>query len=238
MHKIILSLLVILLLSSCKERSGPEPETSKFTERLFSGNIHKPNKVRFQEEISPIKNSLIKENTLVKHEPLQTNTHETIVEDIPILEDNLPVIPEPILIEENKPIASSLSIKQTFSGGVRSDGLDIKTIRSSQNDTRTRLVFDSYTSNGKAKRSGEYTFTYNPSKKKINAVVNGYRKFSAILPQKIRTFPSNSILNNIKIKNHIDNTEFEFSINLTKSASVNIFELKSPARIVVDIIPN
>ena len=36
----------------------------------------------------------------------------------------------------------------------------------------------------------------------------------------------------------MDDSGFKFSINLHKSASVNVFELKSPARIVVDIIPN
>ena len=250
MGKILLSIFIILALSSCKERNGPEPETSKFTGNLFSGSQNevtteptsKPIKAAseevFVEEITPIVSTPIKENTPQESMPVQTPSSASIVEDIPILEDDLPVIPEPILIEETRPVPSSLTNKLTFKGGVITDGLDMKTIRSSQNNARTRLVFDSYTSNGTATQSGNYTFTYNPSKKQITAVLNGYRKFSAMTAQRTRTFPSNSTLKNIKMERYMDDSGFKFSINLNKSVSVNIFELKSPARIVVDVTPN
>ena len=128
--------------------------------------------------------------------------------------------------------------KQTFRGGKRSDGLDMKRIRTSHDETHTRLVFDTYASNAKAMQSGSYTFTYNPSNKQISAVVNGYRKFSALSFNKAPTFPSTSIVKNINMEKYLDDSGFKFNINLNKVASVNVFELKSPARIVVDIIPN
>ena len=230
MHRLLLSVAVLLSLTACHERRGPEPETSKLTEQLFTSS---PNDTAHDtvNKTVPMKEKSTTERVI-------TND-EAIVEDIPILEDDLPVLPMPVITEErtSEPTITH-TLKQTFTGGKRSDGLDIKTIRSSQNEARTRLVFDTYASATKATQSGNYTFSYNPSKKQIIAVINGYRKFSALLPKKIRTFPSNSIIKNIKMEDYKDDSGFKFSINLNTSAAVNVFELKSPARIVVDITPN
>lgn len=229
MTKTLLALFTILALTACHERQGPEPTTSKFTEQVFISSVsdttHKD---------VPMKEKGISETVVTKRE-----SSEALVEDIPILEDDLPVLPTPVMAEERTSAPKALQTStQTFRGGKRSDGLDIKTIRSSQNAIRTRLVFDSYNSQGKATQSGHYTFVYNPSKKKIVATVNGYRNFSAMGSNKTRTFPSNSIIKNIQMEKYLDDSGFKFSINLHKASSVNVFELKSPARIVVDITPN
>ena len=229
MTKTLLPLFIVLALTACHERRGPEPETSKFTEQVFLST----------QNDNTIEEMPMQEKGTIKKVMVEKKTTETVVEDIPILEDDLPVLPIPVMLEERTVTPTGIQTsKQTFKGGKRSDGLDIKTIRSSENEIRTRLVFDTYASNAKATQSGNYTFTYNPSTKQISAVVNGYRKLSALSFNKTRTFPSNNIIKNIKMKKYMDDSGFKFNINLNKSASVNVFELKSPARIVVDITPN
>ena len=218
MTKTLLALFTVLALTACHERRGPEPTTSKFTEEIFTGT----SKQTKEEAVTP-----------------QVVDNTEIMQDIPILEDDLPVLPTPVMAEERTSTPKALQTStQTFRGGKRSDGLDIKTIRSSQDTVRTRLVFDSYTATGKATQSGNYTFVYNPTKKQILATVNGYRKFSAMGSNKTRTFPANSIVKNIQMQKYLDDSGFKFSINLHKASSVNVFELKSPARIVVDITAN
>ena len=233
MTKTLLPLFIILSLTACHERQGPEPETSKFTEQLFMNSQNDTVK----EEVPMMEKGMVL--NVVKKEEVSVQSNEEIVEDIPILEDTLPVLPTPIMVEKRTEAPSvKQPSKQIFRGGEISDGLDIKTIRSSQSTMRTRIVFDIYTSETKATQSGNYIFTYTPSNKQISAVVTGYRKFSALTPNKIRSFPSNSIIKNIKMEKYMDDSGFKFNINLNKSASVNVFELKSPARIVVDITPN
>jgi hypothetical protein len=216
MTKILLPLFIIFAFTACHERQGASPKV-----------IHTS-----QQALMVSKNSITKKQMPMTEKGIHKGKEqkkENIVNDIPILEDNLPVLMTPVVMDTEN---------QTFTGGKRTDGLDIKSIRSSHSPTRTRLVFDSYSNNAKAIQSGEYTFSYNPSKKKISAVIHGYRKFSAILPNKKRNFPSNDIVKDIKMEKFMDNSGFKFSINLTRPASVNVFELKSPARIVVDILPN
>jgi len=217
MTKTLLSLFIVLSLTACHERKGPEPKTSK--EQLFTTSATNT----ITEVVS------LKEKGTVENIKTKTDEKESLVKDIPIVEDNLPVLITPVVMEKEK---------QTFRGGKRSDGLDIKVIRTSHDETHTRLVFDTYESNAKATQSGSYIFTYDPSNKQISAVVNGYRKFSALSFNKARTFPSTSIVKNISMEKYLDDSGFKFSINLNKVASVNVFELKSPARIVVDILPN
>ena len=229
MTKTLLPLFIVLSLTACHERRGPEPETSKFTEQVFSSS----------QNDNTIEQIPMEEKGTVEKVIVEKKMNESIVEDMPILEDDLPVLPTPVMMKERAITPTvTQTPKKTFKGGKINDGLDIKTIRSSQNEIRTRLVFDTYTANAKAAQSGSYTFTYNPKNKQITAVINGYRKFSALSFNKARTFPANSIIKNIKREKYMDDSGFKFSINLHKSASVNVFELKSPARIVVDITPN
>ncbi|MCH9741015.1 MAG: AMIN domain-containing protein [Epsilonproteobacteria bacterium] len=127
---------------------------------------------------------------------------------------------------------------QTFEGGRVSDGLDIGTIRVSQESNSLRLVFDSYMWNHdsehlgeKVTSSGSYTFTYDPSKRLITAVIQGYRGFSADMPK----FSSSSLVEKIYFDNYLDDSGYKFHIKLRDDATVKVFDLSNPGRIVVDI---
>jgi len=205
--KYVLSISLLLLLTACHERRV-EPAV-------------------------PLK-------TLLNNTLDETTDNQKIIEEIPILSGDgeeiilpiLDIVPEELDAPYQVPQSRH---KQIFTGGIITDGLDMKTIRASQNQERTRLVFDSYRFSEKASQSGKYIFTYTPSKKQITAVINGYRKISAL---NNRTFSKTNIVRNITKEKYLDDSGFKFNINLKRPASVNVFELKEPARIVVDITPN
>jgi len=118
------------------------------------------------------------------------------------------------------------------------NGLDIGTIRISETKNHTRLVFDSYKWNDttehlgdKVNKVGSYTFDYDPDKLLITVVLHGYRAFSAELPK----FSSKSIVDKIYLDKYLDDNGYKFYIKLRYDSKVKLFDLKNPARIVVDI---
>jgi hypothetical protein len=134
--------------------------------------------------------------------------------------------------------------QEIFSGGIMTDGLDIGTIRLGKEGTTTRLVFDSYkwnthsnTPSIRAHETGYYTFTYEPKKRRITAIINGYRGFSALHNAKVRTFGSNPMVRKLTMEKYLDDSGFKFMIELKQNAKVNVFDLKAPGRIIVDISP-
>ena len=142
---------------------------------------------------------------------------------------------------ENRPtyveteLASEIEL---FTGGKISDGLDVGSIRISQNEKRARLVFDSYIWNGsdenmgaRANHVGRYNFSYDPNKALIVAKINGYRGFSAKIPH----FSSQHIVDKIYFAEALDNNIYKFYIKLRHNAPVRVFDLSNPGRIVVDI---
>ncbi|WP_296823800.1 lipoprotein [Sulfurovum sp.] len=140
--------------------------------------------------------------------------------------------------------AKSNTKQEIFSGGMMTDGLDIGTVRLGREGTTTRLVFDSYKWNMDAKtpsvrsyESGYYTVTYDPQARRITAVVNGYRGFSALHGAKERSFGTNSMVKKLYLEKYLDDSGYKFSIELKHNAKVNVFDLKGPARIVIDISP-
>ncbi|CAA6813204.1 MAG: Unknown protein [uncultured Sulfurovum sp.] len=120
---------------------------------------------------------------------------------------------------------------KSFSSGVITDGLDIRKIREGKHDGYIRLVFDVYNDLNPAKKVGQYEAQYSNSKKEITVILNGYRKFSALLP----SFSNNSIIEKIYFDQYLDDSGFKFYIKLRENAEVKIFDLKNPARIVFDI---
>ena len=138
-------------------------------------------------------------------------------------------------IEVETTIPLVAEVKQ-FKGGRITDGLDMKNIRLGKDETHTRLVFDSYNTQGSSNFSGHYTFTYDPKYQRIVAIIHGYRKFSALKDTKVRYY-TNSIVQSVSLNPYKDDSAFKFTIQLKQDAQVNIFELKEPGRIVVDITP-
>ena len=167
------------------------------------------------------------------------------------------VVKEKYKVEKVKPTVKKVAKKhpkvqsytkskqEIFSGGIMTDGLDIGTIRLGKEGTTTRLVFDCYkwninsnTPSIRAHETGYYTFTYEPKKRRITAIINGYRGFSALHKAKVRTFGSNPMVRKLTMEKYLDDSGFKFTIELKKNAKVNVFDLKAPGRIIVDIFPS
>jgi len=126
---------------------------------------------------------------------------------------------------------------QIFKGGVASNNLDLRAIRFGKTAQRERLVFDSFLA-GSARRafnSGTYLFKYDRQNHRIIGAVTGYQAVSAFNRQKL-TFAKSQYIGGIRL---VDRTPYatKFAILLRSDADVNIFELKNPGKIVVDITP-
>ena len=226
MHKLLLPLIVLLSLTACHERRGPEPETSKLTEKIFTSS-------------QTVEETTVKETTIHPETKIvEANSEDTVLIDIPILEE-LPIIPLPVEDRVSKPQAKFAERNKNISSGTITDGLNMKEVRVSQSPERTRIVFDSYSAtNTKASVSGHYTFKYDAKKHRITLIVNGYRNFTALGANKTRTFSANSMIEKIYLVPYKDDSGFQCNIDLRKGATVNAFDLKAPGRIVIDIVPN
>ena len=227
MHKFLLPLIVLLSLTACHERRGPEPETSKLTEKIFTSS-------------QTVEETTVEETSITtKNKAVESNENDTVLVDIPMLEEELPTIPLPEEERVSKPTAKFTERNKNISTGIITDGLNMKEIRVSQSPARTRIVFDSYsTANTKASTSGHYTFKYDAKKHRITLIVNGYRNFTALGLNKTRTFSANSMIEKIYLVPYKDDSGFQCNIDLRKGAKVNAFDLKAPGRIVIDIVPN
>jgi len=137
------------------------------------------------------------------------------------------IIPEEIdEPEENAEVSS-----QHFEGGTVTDGLNIKSIRKAEHDSYVRLVFDSDGVNNKAPKVGSYKVDYDPSKKRVAVVLNGYRAFTAKFP----TFNNSGIVEKIDFAKYLDDSGYKFYINLRENTKIKVFALESPARLVIDV---
>lgn len=149
-----------------------------------------------------------------------------VVNDIPILEDDLSTLATEKGLENRSKISTAIG---------NSQGLDIANIRISNSLERTRVVFDSYDSGVKASSSGSYTYTYNPSQKNIILTLKGYSNISALGSSKVRTYPHSSLVKKISVDNGKDTGDIVGIITLRENADIKIFDIKEPGRIVVDI---
>ena len=226
MHRLLLSVAVLLSLTACHERRGPEPETSKLTEKMFTSSQTEV-ETTVEERSAPA----------TEKQAVEASSEDTVLIDVPMLEEELPTIPLPVEESVSKPAAQFT--ERNKSGGTITDGLTMKEIRISQSPERTRVVFDSYSGAAeKASVSGKYTFKYDAKAHRIVLTVNGYRHFTALGKSKIRTFSANSIIKKIYLVPYKDDSGFQCNIDLRKGAKVNAFDLKEPGRIVIDIMPN
>jgi hypothetical protein len=128
---------------------------------------------------------------------------------------------------------STVDLKTTFSGGTIQDGLEVKEIRQGRHEGYTRLVFDVYANEKQAYSVGNYNVQYHVHHDNIEVVINGYRKFSATMPN----FSQSSGIEKIYLGTYLDDSGFKFHIKLQNKAKVRVFDLKQPARLVIDIKP-
>lgn len=129
-------------------------------------------------------------------------------------------------------------------GGEIADGLDVKNIRWANRGNFERLVFDIYKWGGPTNPEGilpnDYpgTFTFEfLNEKKVQATFDGYRAFTAQLP----TFEKSELVNEIIIlrgEEDGDDSSHKIKIIFKKPVTIEVFELYSPARIVVDVVEN
>ncbi len=132
----------------------------------------------------------------------------------------------------------------SVSGGEIADGLDVKNIRWAKRGNFERLVFDIYKWGGPTNpegilpniNSGTFKFTFK-SDTQVDATFEGYRAFSAKFP----VFTKSELVREIKIDQDEENagdSEYKIIIYFKQPVKIEVFELYSPARIVVDIIEN
>ncbi|HIO96213.1 MAG TPA: AMIN domain-containing protein [Campylobacterales bacterium] len=161
-----------------------------------------------------------------KGEPSESNTTTKVaLDDIPL--SSKPIKKEYIEDEKVKEVKDEVN-----------EGLDIGTIRVSQNGNTTRLVFDNYqwdynseTLGEKVDHAGTYDFIYHPDQRLITAIIEGYQGFSAPIPK----FSRNSLIEKIYFDTYPDENGYKFHIKLRANANVKVFDLSNPGRIVVDI---
>ena len=129
-------------------------------------------------------------------------------------------------------------------GGEIADGLDVKNIRWADRSNFERLVFDIYKWGGPTNPEGilpnDYSGTFKfefISDTEIDVSFEGYRAFTAKPPK----FTKSDLVSEMKIiqdEEDAGDSEFEIKIIFNKPVKIEVFELYSPARIVVDIIEN
>lgn len=135
-------------------------------------------------------------------------------------------------------VQENVYASKEFRGGMLSDGLNIKSIRKGTHDNYERLVFDVQAWRAYGSREaqnvesvGTYQVRYNPSKKLLSVVLNGYRSFTASLP----TFSKESVIEKIYFDPYKEDSAYKFYIQLKENTEVKVFDLKNPARMVFDI---
>lgn len=133
------------------------------------------------------------------------------------------------VLEEDKVQAQ----QRVFSGGKVQDGLEVKSIRQGRHEGYVRLVFDVFNQGEAAHTVGSYQVNYHRHTSTIEVVLNGYRKFSAPFPK----FSASSEIEEIYFARYLDDSGFKFNIKLRKNSKIRSFDLKQPARLVIDIKP-
>ena len=134
--------------------------------------------------------------------------------------------------------------KENFSGGGIVDGLDMSTIRIGKSPDYTSIILDSYKYEGKnvlpskkSPSSGTYLFTYEPSKHRIVGLIDGYKAFSALQSDQRQLFSDSKIVKNMSVLKRMGSDGIKFVITLRKNVRVNIFDVKNPGRIIINLFP-
>jgi len=200
-----------------------------------------------------IKVPLVKEKKREKYFPTPTTKKETSerlpsLPTLPSIEREVPVTHKKNKIstlKESDKIINTIPLPtESFSGGGLVDNLDMGAIRIGRSPDYTSIIFDSYTYEGKDKvsstqsySSGTYLFTYEPSKNRIIAFIDGYNDFSALKEDQRALFKESKVVKNIYVLKHLGKDGIKFVIKLRKKVRVNIFDVKKPGRIIVNLFP-
>jgi hypothetical protein len=184
----------------------------------------------------PIKPS--KSHTYDPENPLNG---ESIVEDTFI--DTEDIVEESIAkVVTEVETATSTAISPndiSFSGGKVLDGLNVKSIRVGRHETYIRLVFDidqwlDVNKHGNSvKKAGHYMVTYSPNKNRIIVTMEGYRGFSAKFPK----FARKDVIEKIYFNEYLDDSGFQFTIELKDSVKIRAYDYENPARLIIDVTP-
>jgi len=129
----------------------------------------------------------------------------------------------------------------SYSGGEDTDGLDIKRIRWGKHKDYERIVFDIYKWGSYEKpegvepahKPGHFKISRNEKDNTIEVRLNGYRAFTAAIPN----FENSSFIKNISMntdEKNADDSGFLLQIELKNPVEYKVLELETPARIVID----
>ena len=127
----------------------------------------------------------------------------------------------------------------SFNGGKVTDGLNVKSIRVGRHETYIRLVFDidqwlDVNKHGNSvKKAGHYMVTYSPNKNRIIVTMEGYRGFSAKFPK----FARKDVIEKIYFNEYLDDSGFQFTIELKDSVKIRAYDYENPARLIIDVTP-
>lgn len=154
------------------------------------------------------------------------------------------VVPKPTKVTSDTIIENVAQPRESFSGGGIANDLDMATIRIGKSTDYTSIIFDSYIYESKdtlpSKKStisGTYLFTYTPSTNQIIGLLDGYHAFSALLSDQKALFSDNDVVKNIYVLKRMGTDGIKFVIQLRKKVRANIFDVKNPGRIIVNLFP-
>ena len=235
---IILSLL--FLFSACETGTKYEENSTKAKE---SGISKQEESIRALIERESSSETLVKKSYIDDEKRESTKAHdpdnplngESIVEDDSFIEDE--VVEERVVVNSSDNSLASNDI--SFQGGKISDGLNVKSIRVGRHSTYIRLVFDVDQwfdvdkHGGSVKKVGHYMVTYTPSKNRVIVTVEGYRGFSAKFPK----FSKKDVIEKIYFNEYLDDSGFQFTIDLKDSVKIRAYDYENPARLIIDVTP-
>jgi len=236
--------------NSTKEKSKEE-ESHIEREKSIRALIERPSSEEKLVEKSYIDKSTVKERVVAptpksphKYDPENPLNGESINQEERFVEKEEPPVEvqihasiEPTVEPEPLPITSRDDV--TFEGGKIKDGLNVKSIRVGRHKTYIRLVFDidewlDINSHGNSvKTVGHYLVTYSPSKNRIIVTMDGYKGFSAKFPK----FSRRDVIEKIDFNEYLDDSGFQFTIELKDGVKVRAYDYKNPARLIIDITP-
>ena len=141
--------------------------------------------------------------------------------------------------ESTKPDLGMPEPTKVMSAGTQTDGKDITSIRYGDHEgEKSRFVFDIKNADGSESNVVPYAVaSYYAELKKIHIVINGIRQVSDDLQVNSEPwlFPKDKLIESISNEVIEDDQAVMYVIKLEEGNDFNLFALKNPARLVIDI---